>query len=887
MKKKLSTSDTQHIDIQSLKLIHDLEVHQIELELQNEEVLRRSKGLYGKMVANIGDVIVIIDENGINRYKSPNIEKLYGWKPEERIGTSAWENVHPEDMESIQKFFGTLINQVVATGTAEFRYRCKDNSYKWIEITAVNLLQDPDIKGILGNYHDISQRRLAEEKLRHVGRLYAFQSHINQAIVKTRERNELFRTICEVAIKFGQFRMAWIGLADETKNAIIPVAHAGIEDGYLDNLHISTGKEPIAKGPSGKAYNSGIIVTCNDIATDPMMLPWKEEALKRGYRSSVAVPFKCKGKTLGTLNLYASEPEFFNVDELILLEKIGENISFGLDAMDSEAVRKQSEERLKKVTAAVENTQASVIITDSNGIIEYVNPYFTRLTGYTPEEYIGKNPSVLKSGYHSIAFYDDLWQTIKSGKTWEGEFYNLKKNGEFFWENAIISPIRNDNNEITHFVAIKTDITEAKQIFEELILAKEHAEESDHLKSAFLANMSHEIRTPMNGILGFSDLLKEPTLTGDEQLKYIGIIEKSCVRMLNIINDIVDVSKIESGLIELHIKETDIKEQIEYIYSLFKPEVEKKGMQLYFKNSLTYEECILKTDSDKIFAILTNLIKNAIKYSDKGIIEFGCDRVETHGIVETHGRASLQNPAVLQNPAFLQNRAFIQFYVKDAGIGIPKDRQIAIFERFIQADIGDKRAFQGAGLGLSISKAYVEMLGGKIWVESEEGKGSVFYFTIPYYVEPNEKKMSENLIPKDMESENIKPLVSGLKILIAEDDEASAWLLAKAVKIFSEDVLRAKTGIEAIEACRNNPDIDLILMDVKMPEMDGYEATKLIRVFNKDVIIIAQTAYALTGERETATETGCDDYISKPFSHATLVALINKHLKNLKKNKLR
>lgn len=249
-------------------------------------------------------------------------------------------------------------------------------------------------------------------------------------------------------------------------------------------------------------------------------------------------------------------------------------------------------------------------------------------------------------------------------------------------------------------------------MLEELIAAKEHAEQSDRLKSAFLANMSHEIRTPMNGILGFAGLLKEPNLTGEEQQEYIQIIEKSGARMLNIINDIVDISKIQSGLMEVSIKESNINEQIDYIYTFFRPEVEGKGMQFSYKNSLVSEESNIKTDREKLYAILTHLVKNAIKYSKEGAIEFG----------------------------YIKRDETLEFYVKDTGIGIFKDSQAAIFELFIQADIGHRRAYQGAGLGLSIAKAYVEMLGGKIWVESEEGIGSTFYFTLPYNAEPEEKK---------------------------------------------------------------------------------------------------------------------------------------------------
>jgi len=512
---------------------------------------------------------------------------------------------------------------------------------------------------------------------------------------------------------------------------------------------------------------------------------------------------------------------------------------------------KQDEESLIKLKTAIEKSKVSVIITDSKGNIEYANPFFTELTGYSVDEYIGQNSKVLKTDYHPKEFYEKLWNTIVSGKTWEGEFYNRKKNGEFYWENAIISPIQNDKNILTHIVAIKTDITEAKKTSSELIIAKEKAEESDKLKSAFLANMSHEIRTPMNGILGFAELLKEPGLTGNEQQKYIGIIEKSGNRMLNIINDIVDISKIEAGLMDVNLNESNINEQIEYIYTFFKPEVEGKGMQLSYKNGLVSKESIIKTDREKIFAILTNLVKNAIKYSKEGTIEFG----------------------------YIKKDETLEFYVKDTGIGIPKDRQSAIFERFIQADITDKMARQGAGLGLAISRAYVEMLGGKIWVESEEAKGSTFFFTLPCNLDSKEKINIHTAIMDESETKPIIPMISGLKVLIAEDDEASEMLISIELKKFCKEILKVTAGTDAIETCRQHPDIDLVLMDIQMPGMNGYEATRKIREFNKDVIIIAQTAFALTGDREKAIETGCNDYISKPIVKAELLSLIKKYFK--------
>jgi len=527
-----------------------------------------------------------------------------------------------------------------------------------------------------------------------------------------------------------------------------------------------------------------------------------------------------------------------------------ETIHYQIINQDITAQR-NAEDKLRKLSKAVEQSPEAICITDPDGIIEYVNPKTLELTGYTNNELISENPRIFSSGKKPKEEYVRLWETIKSGNIWNGELLNKKKNGEHYWESATISPIFDNHGRITHYLGIKEDITAKKQLLDELIKAKDKAEESERLKSAFLANMSHEIRTPMNGILGFAGLLKEPNLSGDEMQEYIEIIEKSGARMLNIIDQIVDISKIEAGLMEVHIRDTNINEQIEYIYKFFKAEVEGKGMKLIHSVNIPEKELIISTDKEKIYAILINLVKNAIKYSFAGTIEFG------------------------YSPVVINNNMSLQFFVKDTGIGIPKERQEAIFERFIQADIGDKRAYQGAGLGLSIAKAYVEMLGGKIWVDSTEGHGSVFYFTIPYKVEPEEKIAAKNFFIPDDKTSKIKPI----KILVVEDNDEASFLIKILINKFCKEVLCARDGFEAVEICHNNPDIDLVLMDIKMPVMNGYEATREIRKFNASLIIIAQTAFALPGDREKAIEAGCNDYVTKPIYKAQLLQLIENYFK--------
>ena len=479
----------------------------------------------------------------------------------------------------------------------------------------------------------------------------------------------------------------------------------------------------------------------------------------------------------------------------------------------------------------------------------YVSPSFEKIWGISVDELYEK-PEILIEKIHP----DDksvVQKIIKKNEfedksLFEYEYRIVQPDNEVRWINAKTFPIINDAGKIIKRAGIARDITERNLNLQKIVEAMKKAEQSDRLKSAFLANMSHEIRTPMNGILGFAELLKEPNLTGETQQKYIDIIEKSGFRMLNIINDIISISKIESGQMSINLSMSNINNQIEYVYNFFKPEIKSKGMQFLIKNYLPLSNAFTVTDKEKIFAIFTNLVKNAIKYSEKGTIEIGCDKKEEH----------------------------LEFYVKDTGIGIENDRQEAIFERFIQADISDKHAYQGAGLGLSISKAYIEMLGGKLWVQSKIGLGSTFYFTIPYLTKLKEAEKVTKKVLNNIENKK-------LRVLIVEDDKISSEFLSIMLKKMNWEILSAKNGFKAIEICRNTPDLDLILMDIKMPKMNGHETTRQIRQFNGEVIIIAQTAYGLSGDKENAIISGCNAYISKPIDKENLMALLQKHVVKL------
>lgn len=602
-----------------------------------------------------------------------------------------------------------------------------------------------------------------------------------------------------------------------------------------------------------KSYESALESFKPDIILSDYALPSFDglAAFHIKQKKSPDIPFIIVSGTIGEEN--AVELLKQGVTDYVFkdLSRLGLVIRRALEEVELQREQKRTEkvmkEYLEQYSTMKSATLFGFILTDEKGNLLDVNDAYCSMSGYTKEELLNLSVTDIEVIEKPEEIAERIQRIIEFG-TNQFESKHKAKDGRVF--NIEVSMgFLNSKKQIIAFVR---DITDRKLAEQELIKSKEKAEESDRLKSAFLANMSHEIRTPMNGILGFADLLKEPNLTSMKQQEYIKIIKSSGVRMLNIINDIVDISKIEAGLIEVNLTESNINEQIEYIYTFFKPEIEQKGMQLFFKKSLTSKDAVIKTDHEKIYAILINLVKNAIKFTNEGFIEYGY-RLNTDS-----------------------KSAELEFFVKDTGVGVLKDRQEAIFERFIQADSSDKMAYQGVGLGLSISKAYVEVLGGKIWLESEEGKGSTFYFTIPYNTELEEKILVENHVP---DYDEVNNCAKNLNVLIAEDDKISRMLLTKTIKVFSKEIIEAIDGVEALEACKNNPDIDLVLMDINMPNMNGHEAIKQIRQFNKNVIIIAQTANAFDSDRKVAIESGCNDFISKPIIKNELLELINKYFK--------
>jgi len=509
--------------------------------------------------------------------------------------------------------------------------------------------------------------------------------------------------------------------------------------------------------------------------------------------------------------------------------------------------RKREDERIRQLSVAIEQSPAPVLITDPQGNIEYVNPKFCELTGYSPEEVLGHNPRLLKSGRQSPAFYQELWRLITAGRTWKGELVNRKKDGTCYWESASISPISNDKGEITHFVAIKEDITARKMLETNLLAAKEATEAANRAKSEFLANMSHELRTPLNSIIGFSQILQNEAFgpLNPTQLEYLNNIRESGDHLLNMVNDILDLSKIEAGRLVLEKKPFNFKEMIDRALLIVQSLAMKRNLNLIV--DIDPEAGWLVGDEVRLKQVVFNLLTNAVKFTDPGGKIGICTQPDGNRLV---------------------------FTVWDEGIGIEEEYLDAIFQPFEQVRVSRNANEGGTGLGLSISRRIVELHQGDIKVRSQKGLGSRFTVTLPgrLAIRPQTDGRVQTEI-KELSPADVRVL----KVLVVEDNPGNMKLMQAALKPMRCQVTGASSGEEALSLVKEIP-FDLIFMDIQLPGIDGTATMQAIRRDqNRGLPIIALTAFAMKGDRESFLHSGFDDYLSKPIDLKRLRQIVQNH----------
>jgi signal transduction histidine kinase/CheY-like chemotaxis protein len=500
---------------------------------------------------------------------------------------------------------------------------------------------------------------------------------------------------------------------------------------------------------------------------------------------------------------------------------------------------------LEKLSIVASETDNSIAIYDNGGILEWGNTGFEKLYEVTIHDLIKGKKDRIEDIIPNPHIHEYLNNCRRTQLPVVFETPVITKNKKEIWVQTTLSPFIRKKT-IFKIIAIDSDITSLKNYGRELEIAKEKAEESDRLKTAFLHNISHEIRTPMNAIIGFSGLLSDQNVEAEKRTQYTDIIIQSSNHLLSVINDIMRIASIEAGQENLAESQFDLNAALEYLHEQFWLKARDQNTSLDLKVSLPDTEIELIADETKLVQVLANLIDNALKFTKKGSVTFGYKIRENE----------------------------LEFFVKDSGIGIAPELHQEIFKRFHQVESTNTRKFGGSGLGLSISKAYVELMGGRIWVASELNQGSVFYFTIPY--KPANKMGTISQVTSFPESD----LNNHRTILIAEDEESNFNLLKELLSSLKVNILRANNGVEAVELCRTRI-IDLVFMDIKMPVMDGLIATRQIREFLPDLPIIAQTAYNTDADKENAYASGCTAFISKPLKKDVVLSAINVYISAL------
>ena len=516
--------------------------------------------------------------------------------------------------------------------------------------------------------------------------------------------------------------------------------------------------------------------------------------------------------------------------------------------------RKRREEELRQLSEAIAQSTESIVITNLKAEIEYVNDAYVKNTGYSRTELLGRNSRLLQSGKTPRATYDALWQTLLQGLSWSGEFYNRRKDGSEFIEAVIISPIRGADGRVRNYVAAKRDITQAKQIQVELQQAQQAAEAANLAKSQFLATMSHEVRTPLNGILGMAQVLTMPEVGQAERQDYARTILSSGQTLLKLLNDILDLAKIEAGKIEFEVIEMAPAEILAQTQALFGAAASARGLQIEW--AWRGPKARYRGDPHRLTQMLSNLVSNALKFSTQGSI-----RLEAREI------------------ANVERGAMLEFSVSDSGIGIAPDKLDLLFQSFSQVDSSSSRQFGGTGLGLSIVRALAHLMGGDAGVESALGQGSRFWFRVA--VEPlAQASGAVSALPDAAADTALAPIaaLSAGRVLLVEDNASHGRLIELLLGSLGVVVRAASDGQQGLDAIVQGESAPVVLMDLHMPLLDGYEATRRIRQWEQQQgqrrrVIIALTADAYADDRQRCLDAGMDDVLTKPFSFERLKAV--------------
>ncbi len=815
------------VEIDGKNMLYSI-VHDTTEKTKIQKELLESEQRYRAIFDLSADGIFLVQDHKIVECNKRFL-KIMGYEKEEDIlGKKPYilsPEKQPDHKESAARG-KEIVQEVLKKGYLRFTWTHQRKDGKNVETEiALTRFQLKGKTSILAVLHDISEIMHYQLKLKEKNEEIASQNEEYQVInEELNEMNQkLSETYAKMEISERKFRLAFKTSPDAvTINRLTDGVYVDINEGFT-NITGFTTKDVIGKSSMDKSI---------DIWANPNDRKKLIESLqKKGYCHHLKAQFRKKNGAIIIGTMSAS---------IIELEGIPHIISISRDITQVEKAREaliKSEERFRNLTAQL---PIGIYRTNEKGDILYCNPSLVRILGFKSEnefKRININELFYKPNNRS-----EMLKTWIEEKVFVNEMEMKKKNGSKIWVRDTGRAVFDKNNKFLYFDGTLEDISSRKKAEKDLIKAKEKAEESDRLKSAFLANMSHEIRTPMNGIIGFTQLMLDKKLNEEKQKKYLQIIDNRSKHLLNIINDIIDISRIEANQMQINKELFHVNDLLFEIYDFYKTQVDREEKRVDIELDMP-EKIQLSSDAIRIKQILTNLISNALKFTEEGYVRFG----------------------------FARDKEFLKFYVKDTGLGIPNKALSNVFKRFRQVDDSSTRKFGGTGLGLSISKSLTELLGGEIGVESKEGEGSTFWFTIPLENEENDK-------PAGKSKMNGTPDLTGKTVLIVEDDPISRSFFQDLLEETDATIRTAENGENALKYLKGNPAPDMVLLDIQMPGISGYEVVKEIRKKYKDLPVVAQTAHALSSEKKKIAEAGFDDYITKPIDIKLLFSTLSKYL---------
>lgn len=883
-----------------------------------EIALRESEAKYHGLLETMQDGISLFDETGKMHYFNQRKKKMLGYESDDELfNISVFYLIHPDDRELAKDYFVELTKKGTIS-IPKLRVLRKDGSFFWAEFSTTVLSDSESQTLFMDTMRDITARKRDADLLRQSAESYkALFNSVTNAMYILDLKGKFINVNEGAVLMYGFEHEAFIGQTPEFLSA------PGMNDfpAVMEMIReASTGKpqrfEFWGRRKNGEIFpkevslfrtkyfgEDAIIAIGVDITERKMVaeeLKQHTEHLQkiidlvpsyifakdvngRFLLTNIALadvfglkPGEIVGKTDEEYGATAAQAEVYRKADREVIEsgnqlkipeeqvlrkdrslgwfqtvKIpyihpGHKIPAILGVSTDITERKETEDELRRSGERFRklfesHSAVKLIIDPADGAIVDANRAASDFYGWSPEKL--RQMKIREINTQPGDDVEGMIKEVMDHGNLRFEASHRLADGSLREVEVFSSRVEIDGKELLH--SIIHDITEKQKILTDLIAAKEKAEESDRLKTAFLHNISHEIRTPMNAIVGFTSLLDSTTLSEDARKQYIDVVYQSSNQLLSIISDIVDISNIETGLIRLTVTETNINKLLVNAFDLYSLQAKQKKLRFSFTTSLADQQAYVMTDSTKILQILANLVNNAIKFTQRGSVTFG----------------------------YTLKKNELEFFVSDTGLGIPEDQFSRIFDRFYQIEDPNILKTVGTGLGLSISKGYVELLGGKIWLTSVPGAGTTFFFTVPY-VESQAK-----ITPVDKPESSRSTLIrSGKTILVAEDDDVNFILMRELLSGVDATIIRAVNGEEAVRYCKNNKPPDLILMDIKMPLMDGYRAAEIIRQSRPDVPIVAVTAYAHASDSEKAMDAGFKGYISKPVDRSQLLSLISRFL---------